>query len=132
MYKYLLDHGADPENCMYAIAWCDDAESAALFKKHGASIEGPNTMDSPFFAAYNWKRYKVAEWFLENGADVNFADTKGNTALFYAVKRKLKAEQIKMLLRFKADFTKMNIEGISPKSLAEANRQKKILAIFNK
>jgi ankyrin repeat protein len=89
-------------------------------------------MDSPFFAAFNWKRYKVAEWFLENSADVNFADSKGNTALFYAVKRKLKTEEIEMLLRFNADFNKVNNEGISPKSLAEANRQKKILEMFGK
>src|ERR1700743_925594 len=103
IYKYLLDQGANPENCMYAIAWYDDVESAALFKKHGASIEGSSTMDSPFFAAYNWKRYKVAEWFLKNGADVNFVDSKGNTALFYAVKRKIKTQQIELLLRFRAD-----------------------------
>lgn len=47
-WKYLLDKGANPENCMYAIAWYDDAEAAAIFKKHGASIEGANKMDSPF------------------------------------------------------------------------------------
>ena len=88
-------------------------------------------MDSPFFAAYNWKRYKVTEWFLQNGADVNFADSKGNTALYYAVKRKLKSEQIELLLRFGGDFNKKNNEGISPKSLAETNRQRNILKLFS-
>jgi hypothetical protein len=48
------------------------------------------------------------------------------------VKRKLKAEQIEMLLRFKADFNKVNHDGISPKSLAEANRQKRTLEMFSK
>jgi ankyrin repeat protein len=132
IYKYLLDQGANPENCMYAIAWYDDIKAAALFKKHGANIEGNNNMDSPFFAAYNWKRYNVTKWFLENGADVDFADSKGNTALFYAVKRKLKNEQIELLLRFGADVDKKNNEGVSPKGLAEANRQKKILGMFTK
>ena len=37
-----------------------------------------------------------------------------------------------MLLRFKADFDKVNNEGVSPKSMAEANGQKKILAMFTK
>jgi len=132
IWKYLLDQGANAENCMYAIAWYDDAEAAALFKKHGASIEGSNKMDSPFFAAYNWKRYQVAEWFLQNGADVNFADSKGNTALFYAVKRKLKREQIELLLRFGGDFNQKNKEGVSPKDLAETNHQKNILKLFPK
>jgi hypothetical protein len=131
IWKYLLDQGANPENCMYAIAWYDDAEAATLFKKHGAGIEGTNKMDSPFFAAYNWKRYKVSEWFLQNGADVNFTDAKGNTALYYAVKRKLKGEQIELLLQFGADFNKKNNEGISPKMLAETNRQRNILKLFS-
>jgi len=131
IWKYLLDQGADPENCMYAIAWYDDAEAAAIFKQHGANIEGNNKMDSPFFAAYNWKRYKVAEWFLQNGADVNFADAKGNTALYYAVKRKLKSEQIELLLRFGGDFNKKNNEGVSAKDLAETNRQRNIFKLFS-
>lgn len=131
IWKYLLDQGANPENCMYAIAWYDDAEAAAIFKQHGASIEGNNKMDSPFFAAYNWKRYKVAEWFLQNSADVNFADAKGNTALYYAVKRKLKRDEIELLLRFGGDFNKKNNEGISPKELAEINRQRNILKLFS-
>jgi hypothetical protein len=131
IWKYLLDQGANPENCMYAIAWYDDAEAAALFKQHGAGIEGNNNMDSAFFAAYNWKRYKVAEWFLQNGADVNFADANGNTALYYAVKSKLKNEQIEVLLRFGGDFNKKNNEGISPKMLAETNRQRNILKLFS-
>ena len=131
IWKYLLNQGANPENCMYAIAWYNDAEAAALFKRHGADIEGTNKTDSPFFAAYNWKRYKVAEWFLQNGADVNFADAKGNTALYYAVKRKLKTEQVQLLLRFGGDFNRGNNEGVSPKNLAETNRQRSILKLFS-
>jgi ankyrin repeat protein len=131
IWRYLLDQGANPENCMYAIAWYDDAEAAAIFKQHGASIEGNNKMDSPFFAAYNWKRYKVAEWFLQNSADVNFADAKGNTVLYYAVKRKLKRDEIELLLRFGGDFNKKNNEGISPKELAEINRQRNIFKLFS-
>ncbi|HEY8931156.1 MAG TPA: ankyrin repeat domain-containing protein [Mucilaginibacter sp.] len=130
LYKHLLAHGANPDHCMYAIAWYDDTEAAGLFKKYGASINGGTATDTPFLGAFNWKRYNVAEWFLANGADVNFADDKGNTALYYAVKRKLHAEQIQLLLKYGADFDIRNKEGISPKILAETNRQKKILSLF--
>jgi len=130
LYKHLLAHGANSDHCMYAIAWYDDAEAAALLKKYGASINGDTGADTPFIAAFNWKRYHVAEWFLANGADVNFADDKGNTALYYAVKRKLPIEQIQLLLKYGADLDIRNKEGISPKILAETNRQKKILSLF--
>lgn len=130
LYKYLLTNGADPDNCMFAIAWYDDAEAAALFGSHGAEIDNGSIGDTPFLAAFNWKRFKVAEWFLQNGANVNFADKKGNTALYYAVKRKLPDEQITMLLKYGSDIYKENHEGISAQKLAEINRQRKILKLL--
>jgi ankyrin repeat protein len=130
IFKYLLLNGANPNHCMFAIAWYDDTESAALFKKYGADIDDHPGSDTPFLAAFNWKRYKVAEWFLKNGADVNAADDNGNTALFYAVKRKLKDEQIQLLLKYSANINKKNNVGVSPKEFAESNRQRKILALL--
>ena len=130
LYTWLLKNSADPDHCMFAIAWYDDVKAASLFKKHGAKIDDGSGSDTPFLAAYNWKRFNIATWLLKNGADVNFADAKGNTALYYAIKRKYKIEDIKLLLKFGADFDKENNEGISPKKLAELNRQRKILSLF--
>jgi hypothetical protein len=130
LYTYLLDHGADPEHCMYAIAWYDDVEAAALFKKHGARIDNIEGTDSPFMASFTWRRFNAARWFLENGANVDFADAKGNTALWYAIKRKYPDEQIRLLLQFGADPDRVNNEGVSTRKLAETNRQKKILSLF--
>ncbi|HTE01005.1 MAG TPA: ankyrin repeat domain-containing protein [Mucilaginibacter sp.] len=130
LFTYLLRIGADPEHCMYAISWYDDAEAAALFKKHGAAIDDHSNGDTPFLAAFMWKRFNVAEWFLKNGADVNAADKEGNMALYYAVKRKYKIEQIQLLLKFEANFNQENNKGVSPKKLAEANKQRKILGFF--
>ena len=130
LFRYLLKNGANPEHCMFAIAWYDDPESAALFKKHGAGIDDGTGGETPFLAAFNWKKYKVAEWFLQNGADVNFRDRKGNTALYYAVKRKLKTEQISFLLKYGANADVENNDGISPRVLAQTYRQMKIWKLF--
>jgi ankyrin repeat protein len=48
-------------------------------------------------------------------ANINFVDSEGNTALFYAIKEKIKIEYIKLLMQFGADFNK-NKEGISPEN----------------
>jgi len=130
LWHYLLANGADPENCMFAIAWYDDAEAAAVFKAHGAKIDDGFIGDTPFIAAFGWRKFNAAQWFLENGADVNFPDKKGNTALFYAVKRKYPIEQIQMLLQFGADINQENNEGTSPQKLAESTRQRKVLGLF--
>ena len=118
---------------MFAVAWYDDVEAAILFKKHGAKIADASGQDAPFLAAYGWKKFNMAEWFLRNGADVNVADDKGNTALFYAVamKRKYEIEDIKLLLRYGADINKENNESISPKKRAEQDKRRTILNLFD-
>ena len=130
IYSFLLDRGADPENCMFAIAWNDDVKAAALFRKHGARIEKTDGRETPFLAAFMWKRFKVAEWFLRHGANPNVQDPKGNPALFYAVKRKYDMDKIALLLKSGADIHLQNNEGISPKKLAESNRQRNMLKLF--
>lgn len=130
IYSYLLDSGANPDNCMHAIAWYDDVEAVDLFKRYGAKIDDATAGDTPFLAAFNWRRFAVAEWFLNNGANVNAVDSKGNNALFYAIKKKYKIEQVEMLLRFGADFNQENNEGQSAKKLAIMNKQKKLLGLF--
>ena len=131
LFSYLLKIGAEPNHCMFAIAWYDDAKSASLFKKYGATTVDLEGKDTPFFAAFHWKKFNMTEWFLKNGADVNFADSKGNTALFYAVKRKWEPDWFKLLLKFEADIHKENKEGVSPKKLAEMNKQRKVLSMFD-
>lgn len=118
LYKFLLKNGANPDGCMFAIAWYDDAKAAELFKRHGAKITDESGQDTPFLAAFGWKKFAAAEWFLKNGADVNAPDEKGNTALFYAVKMRQKYEEkdIELLLKYGADINKENNEGISPKN----------------
>lgn len=131
LFTYLLENGAKPDHCMFAIAWYDDVKSANLFKKYGAKIHDETGGDAPFLAAFMWKKFNMAEWFLKNGGDINFADSEGNTALFYAVKRKYEIEHLKLLLQFGADFNKENKDGISPQKLAELTGQKKILNLFS-
>jgi ankyrin repeat protein len=130
LYKYLLANGANPGHCMYAITWYNDVEAANLFKSYGAQTDDGTGNDTPFMAAYNWKRFEIAEWFLKNGADVNFADKDGNTMLFHTVKRKYKLDQIRTLLQYGADFNKENKLGISAKKLAEQNNQTGVLKLF--
>jgi ankyrin repeat protein len=131
LLRSLLERGASPENCMFAIAWYDDVEAAELFKRHGADLNPLAGSQTPFHAAFLWRRFAVAEWFLRNGADVNHADAEGNTALFYAIKRRYDTEPIRMLLRFGADPDLANAAGLSPRTLAAQNHRRQILELLD-
>jgi hypothetical protein len=125
LYTWLLKNEANPNHCMFAIAWYNDIRAAELFKKHGAEISA-----APFLAAFYWKKYEIAEWFLKNGVDVNYIGPEQYSALILAVKRKVPIEQVKLLLEYGADVHKENKDGTSPKKLAESSRQKLLLKLF--
>lgn len=131
LYTWLLEAGAKPDNCMFAIAWNDDAEAAALFRNKGADIRDNNGKDTPFLSAIHWKRFKVADWFLENGADINARGDDDMTALHCAVKRKYEVEHIQFLMNHGADIHLKNEAGISPLELAQIMRLRKITGILS-
>jgi ankyrin repeat protein len=129
LYTYLLQRGANPQGCMFAIAW-NDVEAAALFRRHGAEIDPPFANETPFLAAYLWRRFEVAAWFLQHGAAVDHTDAHGNTALFHAIKRRYGVSQVQLLLRHGADPHHVNNDGVSPYDFATQNRMRKLLAVL--
>lgn len=132
LYTRLLDLGAFPGGCMFAIGWYDDVDAAQLFVKHGAAITDDAGKHTPFVAAFLWRKYAVASWFLENGAEVDTPDEHGHTALYYAVKRKFPDEMIAMLLDFGADPDRPGADGVSPRGYALEKRQRKMLNLLSR
>lgn len=143
LYTYLLKQGADPRHCMYAITWYDDTKAATLFKKYGAfqqkparkgeyfeDINNPGNMDSPLLAAFSWKKWKMAEWLLKNGAYPDSKDQRGATALFHAVRKKYDPAPIKLLLKYGARPDRATGDGRTPRSLAAKYRDKTIIDLI--
>ena len=131
LYKYLLKQGANPDHCMWAIAWYDDVAAAKLFIKHEARIDKKPSLNELFLGSFAWKKFEFVRWLLDEGADVNTADPDGNTALMVAVKRK-DEERIKMLMRRGASADKKNKDGMSARRLAEARGPKRLLRLLEK
>jgi hypothetical protein len=160
LYTWLLKNGGSPDHCLFAITWYDDVKAANLFKKHGAlrSIpgapsfrgrlayrdDGVDYFDPAFvdrnsaikklseclLAAIFWKKFRIAEWLLKNGADANITDPRGNTPLLYTVKKKYPLEVIRFLLKHGADADRQNPKGESARTLAARYRDKTIFEIL--
>src|SRR3982750_4642862 len=88
LYKYLLNQGADPSHCWWAIAWYDDVAAGKLWLKHGAEIKEKPSLNELFFGSSQSKKYNFAQWALDQGADINTEGPHGLTGLMLAVRRK--------------------------------------------
>lgn len=138
LYTWLLKNGGSANNCLFAITWYDDVKAANLFRKHGALYQaasseiagGVELVSQCLFAAISWKKFRMADWLLKNGADSNIMDPKGNTPLQYVVKKKYQLNAIKLLLRNGADPDRKNPKGESARSIAARYRDKTILELI--
>jgi ankyrin repeat protein len=64
------------------------------------------------------QRVRFGEWLLHEGADPNFRDGRGFSALHHAIRRRVPDSLIRVLLRHGADVTAVSSEGMSVAQLA--------------
>ena len=115
LYTQLIHLGAKPDNCMFAIAWNDDVDAAELFTQNGASLT-PGVLQ----AACHWKRWKIANWFLDHGAAINETDDNGNSVLQLAIRRNGPVELVSKLIKNGADLHQKNYRNQAPANLLDA------------
>jgi len=92
--------------------------------KAGASINANNSYLSPIGAALANKKLQLAEFFIKNGADLEFKDKWGNTAFTHAVSYG-NISVVKLLLPHVKDFSTKGEGGLSALEIAKANPKKK-------
>lgn len=111
--KYLLKRGSDPNHCLWAAAYNNDAPAIRLLMHYGAEMD-PSVEDaSPFLFAIQWSRFAAAEELLKLGADVNFQDSKKMTALHYVLKKGSDTKYVRMLTKYGARGDLRNGNGVT-------------------
>lgn len=99
LVRHLLRRGADPEHCLWAAAYLDDVATIKLLIGAGARVDPVTEGHTPFLAAVQWSHFRAAEALLGAGADADFRDAKGMTALHYMLKKGSEARHFRTLLR---------------------------------
>ena len=86
--EFLLKRGSNPNYCLWAAGFVENIEAIRLLVRHGAKVNDPSAVEeSPFLGAIRWSHFKSAEELLKLGADVNYQDPTGMTALHYMLKK---------------------------------------------
>ena len=122
--EFLLKRGSNPNYCLWAAAFVENIEAIRLLVRHGANVNDPSVVEeSPFLGAIKWSHFKSAEELLKLGADVNYQDPKGMTALHYMLKKGSDKKFFAMLIAHGARGDIKNKDGVTA---AELMRKKKI------
>jgi len=99
--RFLLSRGSGPNYCMFAAAYNDDAAAIRLLADNGAEIDPEAEGSTPFFAAVQWSRFKAAEELLKQGANPNYQNSAGMTALHWMLKKGIDKKYFRMLLSYR-------------------------------
>ncbi len=122
--RLLLRKGSTPEYSLWAAAFADDVEAIDLLIANGATVDPVAEDETPFLGAIKWSRFVGAERLLRHGANVNFQNSKGMTALHLLLKKNSDRKYLEMLVRYGANPKLENREGQSPLDMVERRRDK--------
>jgi len=129
--KLLLKRGSTPEYCLWTAGFHDDVEAIDLLVKAGARLDPVAEDETPFLGAIKCSRFKAAERLLHHGANVNFQNSKGTTALHALVKKRSDRRHLELLLRHGADPTLRDATGVSPLDMVARWRDKTLFQLFS-
>jgi ankyrin repeat protein len=134
LVKFLIDRGAKvnaaPGGGLFAAGWWDDVKNLGLLLDAGARIDIVVGV-TPFLACWCWKRFEAAKFLALRGADVNYRDKKGRTALYHGVEKEYDSSLLQWLVRHGASPDIAADNGVSPRLKASRKRHKRFLAALS-
>jgi ankyrin repeat protein len=86
---------------------------------------------TPFFAGWCWKGFGPARLLALKGADVNYRDQKGKTALHYGVEKEFDPALLAWLVRHGASPDIEDRDGVTARLRASRKRDKRWLAALS-
>ena len=131
LVKLLIKRGANataaPGGGLFAAGWWEDIENLDLLIRAGSRIDVVVGI-TPFLACWCWKKFDAAKFLALRGADVNFQDQKGRTALHHGIEKEFGPALLKWLVQHGASPDIKDHAGVSARMKASRKRDKRFLA----
>jgi len=96
--RFLLERGSTPEHCLWAAGFNDDVPAIRLLVEHGATLDAVAEGQTPFLSAIQNSHFRAADALASLGANVDFQDAHGMTALHYMLKKSSAEAHFRMML----------------------------------
>ena len=120
--SFLLNTGSSADHCLWAAAFNEDLAMLDLLVKHGAPLEAVAEGETPLLGAVKYSKFKAARFLLDAGADSNFRDATGRTALHYMLRKGSAYKHFEMFAEYGA---LGDIEDADGKTAIDALRRKR-------
>jgi ankyrin repeat protein len=131
LVKLLIKRGAKPTSApgggLFAAGWWEDIDNLDLLIRAGATVDIVVGV-TPFLGCWCWKKFEAAKFLALKGADVNYQDQKGKTALLHGVEKEFDPAVIKWLVKHGASPDIKDQWGVSARLKASRKRDKRFLA----
>ncbi len=90
LVKFLISQGAKaraaPGGGLFAAAWWGDTKILDLLIRAGSPVDVVVGV-TPFLASWCWRQFDAAKLLAQRGANVNYQDRSGKTALHHGVEK---------------------------------------------
>ncbi len=130
LVKLLLGRGADvntaPGGGLFAAGWWNDVDNLKLLIDAGAEIDVVVGV-TPFLASWCWKQFDAARYLVRRGANVNYQDQKGRTALHHGIEKEFDPDQLAWLVQHGASPDITDRGGVSARLKASRKRDQRWL-----
>ncbi|HEX6999149.1 MAG TPA: ankyrin repeat domain-containing protein [Gammaproteobacteria bacterium] len=120
--ELLLWRKSDPNHCLFAAAYNDDAYAVRLLAGAGADLEQFAEGETALLHAVQYSRFKGAEALLAAGADPNAKDAKGRTALHRMLRKNIDPKFFRLFAEHGA---RIDIPDTDGRTVAEILRRKR-------
>ena len=126
LVELLVKRGASARG-LFAAGWQEDLKLVQMLIDLGAPVDEHAKDETPFLHCWKNRRLRSARVLIHNGANVNFQDSTGKTALHYGVKKGFEPSTLRALVRSGASPDIVDHAGVSARLLASRKRDKRFL-----
>ena len=126
LVKLLVKRGATPRG-LFAAGWHEDLKLLELLIALGAPLDESDGDETPFLHCWKNQRFSSAKLLVKRGANVNFQDSKGKTALHYGIEKEFEPALLKFLVRNGASAELEDRDEVSPRARAARKRDPRFL-----
>lgn len=109
--RFLLHSGSTPEHCLWAACFHEDPKTIGLLVDAGAPLEAVAEEETAMLGAVKHSKFKAVELLLKAGANPDFQDITGMTALHYMLKKTSDRKHFRMFVEHGARGDIPNADG---------------------